>query len=116
MMRYGILSTASIIDRFVAGIRESQDGYVQAIASRTLEQAKIAAQRLNIDCYYGSYEELYQDDAIDIIYIPTVNGLHYRDCKNALLHHKHVIVEKPLTLTVEQAQELFDLAKRIIVF
>lgn len=56
MIRYGILSTASIIDRFIAGISESQDGYVHAIASRN----------------------------IDIIYIPTVNGFHYRDAKNVL--------------------------------
>ena len=39
MFKYGILSTASIIDRFVAGIRESKDGHVQALASRTLDNA-----------------------------------------------------------------------------
>ena len=42
MIRYGILSTASIIDRYIAGIRASKDGYVQAIASRTVEKAKEA--------------------------------------------------------------------------
>ena len=46
MFRYGILSTASIIDRFIAGIRESQDSYVQAIASRNLETAKKAAKTI----------------------------------------------------------------------
>lgn len=111
MIRYGILSTASIVERFIAGIRESHDGYVQAIASRTIEKAKDAALRFGIDNYYGTYEELYNDDQIDVIYIPTVNGFHYRDCKNALLHHKHVIVEKPFTLTVKEAQELFEIAK-----
>lgn len=112
MIKYGILSTASIVDRFVEGIRESQDGYVQAIASRTIEKAKEAADRLDIQTYYGSYDELYKDENIDIIYIPTVNGYHYRDCKNALLHHKHVICEKPFTLTVNEAKELFTLAKK----
>lgn len=112
MIRYGILSTASIIDRFIAGIRETEDGYVQAIASRTIDRAREAAERLNIDTYYGSYEELYNDENIDIIYIPTVNGFHYRDCKNALLHHKHVVMEKPFTLKVEEAHELFELAKK----
>lgn len=112
MLRYGILSTASIVERFVKGIRNSNDGYVYAIASRTLEKAKKAAEYLNIDKYYGSYEELLNDENVDIIYIPTVNGLHYRDCKNALLHHKHVIVEKPFTLTYLQGKELFELAKR----
>ncbi|MCI9131491.1 Gfo/Idh/MocA family protein [Thomasclavelia cocleata] len=111
MFKYGILSTASIIDRFVAGIRESKDGHVQALASRTLDNAKKAAKRLDINNYYGNYEELYKDNDIDIIYIPTVNGYHYRDCKNALKHHKHVIVEKPFTLSIQDAKELFDLAK-----
>lgn len=111
MIRYGILSTASIIDRYIAGIRASKEGYVQAIASRTVEKAKEAAERLNIDTYYGSYEELYKDENVDIIYIPTVNGFHYRDCKNALLHNKHVVMEKPFVLKKQQAKELFELAK-----
>lgn len=111
MLRYGILSTASIIDRFIAGIRQSKDGYVQALASRNFQTAKTAAKRLGIDNYYGSYEELFTDDNIDIIYIPTVNGRHYFDCKNALIHHKHVIVEKPFTLSLQEAKELFKIAK-----
>ena len=69
MFRYGILSTASIIDRFIAGIRESQDSYVQAIASRNLETAKKAAKRLNIENYYCSYGELLCANNIDIVYI-----------------------------------------------
>lgn len=112
MIRYGILSTASIVERFVAGVRESEEGYVHAIASRTIERAKEVAKRLDIENYYGSYEELYQDEQVDIIYIPTVNGFHYRDCKNSLLHHKHVVMEKPFVLTEHQARELFALAKQ----
>ena len=111
MIRFGILSTASIIDRYIAGIRASKHGYVQAIASRTVEKAKEAAERLNIDTYYGTYEELYNDANVDVIYIPTVNGFHYRDAKNALMHHKHVVVEKPFVLKPEQAKELFEVAK-----
>lgn len=112
MIRYGILSTASIVGRFIAGIKESQAGEVYAITSRTVAKAKEAALQYDIKNYYGSYEELYEDENIDVIYIPTVNGLHYRDCQNALLHHKHVIVEKPFTLTSIEAQKLFDLAKQ----
>ena len=61
-MKYGILSTASIVERFVKGIRESKDGIVYAIASRNIETAKRAAKQLNIEQYYGSYEELYEFD------------------------------------------------------
>lgn len=112
MFNYGILSTATIIDRFIAGIRESQDGYVKAIASRSIDKAKKAAERLGIETYYGSYNELFEDDTIDIIYIPTINSSHYQDCRNALLHHKHVIMEKPFTLTSDETKELIELAKK----
>lgn len=112
MYRYGILSTASIVERFIEGIRKSQDGYVQAIASRSLSKAQMAAQRFHIDRYYGSYQELLKDESIDIVYIPTVNGCHYQDCLHALKHHKHVIVEKPMALTFQQASELFYIAKQ----
>lgn len=112
MFRYGILSTAAIVSRFVAGIRESKEGKVVAIASRNIETAKKAANDLNIENYYGSYEELYQDSSIDIIYIPTVNGLHYQNCKMALQHKKHVIVEKPFTLNTKDAKELYEIAKQ----
>lgn len=116
MIRFGILSTASIIDRYIAGIRNSNGGYVQAIASRTIEKAKAAAERLNIDTYYGTYEELYKDETIDIIYIPTVNSFHYRDAKNAMMNHKHVVVEKPFVMTEKEANELFEIAKENNVF
>ncbi len=111
MFNYGILSTATIIDRFIAVIRESNEGVVKAIASRSLDKAKKAAKRLNIETYYGSYEELFKDESIDIIYIPTINSSHYQDCKNALLHKKHVIMEKPFTLTSSQAKELIEIAR-----
>lgn len=48
MIKYGILSTASIVDRFVKGIRESHSGEVMAIASRSLDKAMIYARKLNI--------------------------------------------------------------------
>ncbi len=116
MIRYGILSTASIVPRFVAGVRESRDGHVQAIASRTKEKAQELAEKLKIENYYGSYQELFEDTEVDIVYVPTVNGFHYRDAKAALLHGKHVIVEKPFALTVAQADELFTLAKEKKLF
>ena len=62
---------------------------------------------------YGDINKL---GNIDIVYIPTINSQHYENCKKALKHHKHVIVEKTFALTVLEAKELFTLAKKIIVF
>jgi len=111
MINYGILSTASIVPRFVKGVRESEDAQVVAIASRNTKKAKEKAEELNIDKYYGSYEELYNDKDVDVVYIATINFLHYENIKDALNAGKHVICEKPMVLKKEQAIELFNLAK-----
>jgi len=60
---------------------------------------------------YNSYEELLQDPAIDLIIVNTPNYTHYDFTKQALLAGKHVIVEKPFTVTVREASELMDLAR-----
>jgi len=108
MIRYGILCTASIVERYIQGIRNSKDGVVYAIASRTDEKAKQAAQRFGIDHWYGSYESLMQDENIDVVYIPTMNTLHYENAKMALGYHKNVVMEKPFVLDAKEAEELFS--------
>ncbi len=112
MIRYGILSTASIAARFVQGVRESGEAKVVAIASRSEIQARNMAEKLQIPRYYATYDELFLDPDIDVIYIPTMNAIHYRDAKKALESNKHVIVEKPFVLESKQVDELFALAKK----
>lgn len=115
-IRYGIVSTASIVPRFVAGVKASQTGEVAAIASRELVKAQAMATALEIPKAYGSYEELYADSTIDLIYVATYNQGHYPVAKAALLAGKHVLVEKPFALTLDEAEELFALAKEKQLF
>lgn len=116
MIRYGILSTAQVVPRFVAGVKESQDGVVTAIASRGIEKAQKMARELNIPNAFGSYEELCQSEEVDIVYIAVYNKAHYDAAKLALLHNKHVLLEKPFTMTLAQAEELFALARERNLF
>lgn len=59
-----------------------------------------------------SYEELINQDEIDLVIVNVPDKYHYDMCKQALEAGKHVIVEKPFTQTVEQADELIQLAKK----
>jgi predicted dehydrogenase len=115
-IHYGVLSTAQIVPRFVAGVRASKYGSVEAIASRTLKKAQEMATELAIPRAYGSYEELCQDEWVDVVYIATYNQGHYAAAKLALSHGKHVLLEKPFTLKGAQARELFQLAQKQKVF
>ena len=107
---YGVLSTSSTLKRFVKAMEETGTGSVTAVASRTLQRAKEAADELQIPKACGDYREILQDPDIDAVYIPVINSLHYSFAKEALLAGKHVILEKPFVLHAEQAQELFELA------
>ncbi|MHC5268447.1 Gfo/Idh/MocA family protein [Enterococcus sp. LJL98] len=110
-IKYGIVSAATIVPRFVEGIRASQTGEVVAIAARTLEKAQQMASKLQIPQAYGSYGELFADETIDIIYVANYNQGHYAVAKEALLAGKAVLVEKPFTLTLDEVEELFAIAQ-----
>ena len=110
MYKYGIISTASITKRFIDGLRQAKDAVI-CIGSRDIEKAKQFAIKNGIDKYYGSYLEVYEDKDVDIVYIPVINNLHYECAKDALLHKKNVVLEKPFTITSKEAKELYELAK-----
>ncbi|MHC5372999.1 Gfo/Idh/MocA family protein [Enterococcus sp. LJL120] len=116
MIRYGILSTAQVVPRFVAGVKEVPDCEVYAIASRSLAPAEKMAQELEIPHAYGSYQALCQDEQVDIVYIATYNQGHYPAAKLALENNKPVLLEKPFTLTSAEAEELFALAEEKNLF
>lgn len=60
---------------------------------------------------YGSYAELLSDDAVGAVYIPLPPALHYSWAKRALKAGKHVLMEKPFTISVATTSELLELAK-----
>lgn len=116
MIRFGIVSISSIVERFVEGVNNSKNASVIAVSSRDLKKATQFASKLGIMKAYGSYEEMLMDQEIDAIYVAGVNFLHYEQVKLALQHGKHVLCEKPFVLEVKHAKELFELAKASSLF
>jgi len=115
-LRYGILSTASIVPRFVNALRESQTGEAVAIASRSSDKAKEKAQLWNIPTAYGSYEALCNDPDIDVVYVAMINSEHYKNALMVLSCGKHVVCEKPFALKASEAQHLFSYARERNLF
>lgn len=76
-----------------------------------LERSKNLAQQKYPDVkVFRTLEEMLADDAIELIIVNTPNNTHFNYCKQALLAGKHVICEKPFTVTVAEAEELILLA------
>ncbi|HEY1647982.1 MAG TPA: Gfo/Idh/MocA family oxidoreductase [Terracidiphilus sp.] len=112
-LRFGVLSTANIgLKKVIPAMQQGQLTTVAAIASRDLAKAKEAAAALGIPTAYGSYEELLADPNIDAIYNPLPNQLHVPWTTNAAEAGKHVLCEKPVSMTVAEAKSLLDLRAR----
>ena len=110
-LRYGILSTSSIAPRFIAAVRAADAGEIIAVSSRSQEKALVKAKEWNIPKAYGCHDDLLADPDVNIVYISSVNAQHYHQAKAALERGKHVICEKPCTVSAEQTKELFALAR-----
>jgi predicted dehydrogenase len=85
---------------------------VVAIAGRELAPAERLGAGFGVEIAVGDYRKLIEDATIDAIHICTPNATHYQMAKEALIAGKHVLCEKPLSVSVEQAQELVSLAQQ----
>lgn len=114
-MNYGIVSTASIVSRFIEAIKLSEDK-AYAISSRDINKAQVLKEKFGLEKAYGSYEEMYKDENVDIVYIATPNPCHYEEIMKALSYGKHVVCEKPMCLKSEEVKECFQYAKEKNLF
>jgi predicted dehydrogenase len=110
---WGVLGVAKIAtQKVIPAMRRGQASEVRAIASRDLERAKAAAQALGIPRAYGSYDELLADSEIEAVYIPLPNHLHVPMAVRAAEAGKHVLCEKPIALSADEARRLLAVRDR----
>ena len=115
-IRWGVLSTASIgVRKVLPAMQKGEYSSVVAIASRNLGKAKDTAAKLGIPTAYGSYEELIADPHVDAIYNPLPNQLHVPWTIKAAEAGKHVLCEKPISLTAAEAESLLRVRERTSV-
>jgi D-xylose 1-dehydrogenase (NADP+, D-xylono-1,5-lactone-forming) len=111
-LRWGLLSTARINRNLIPAMRATGRSVVSAVASRDLAKAAAYAQEWSIPGAFGSYEELVAAPHIDAIYISLPNSLHAEWAVKAADAGKHVLIEKPIALTVQQVDAIAAAAQR----
>src|ERR1700722_3542790 len=112
-VRWGVLSTAGIaVKKVLPAMQKGEWSDVTAIASRDLHKAEDVARKLGIPRAYGSYEALLADPDIEAIYNPLPNQMHVPWSVKAAEAGKHVLCEKPVSLTVAEARTLLDAERR----
>lgn len=109
-MNWGILGTSRIAEGVIPAIQATRHNHAVAVASRDLTRARQYADKMQVPVAYGSYEELLADPTIHAIYIPLPNSEHKPWTIKALEAGKNVLVEKPIALTADEAQEMVGIS------
>ena len=110
-MRIGVLGTADIaFRRFLPALQKCPEMEYRGVASRMSEKTErfVAAYGGK---GYPSYASLLEDKEIDAVYVPLPPALHYEWGRKALMAGKHLFMEKPFTVTLEETEELLRLAE-----
>ncbi|HSE25117.1 MAG TPA: Gfo/Idh/MocA family oxidoreductase [Pyrinomonadaceae bacterium] len=108
-VRWGVLGVANIATKkVIPAMQAGEWSTILGIASRDLEKAETAAANLGIQKSYASYQDLLDDDDIEAVYIPLPNHLHVEWAIKAAEAGKHVLCEKPISLSVAEALPLLD--------
>lgn len=126
--KWGIMATGGISTTFTKDLLEDPakrnvDDVKHQVAAVASSSSKERAEQFVKDvgapestAAYGNYQDLVSDKNVDIIYVGTPHGLHYRDAKLALEAGKHVLCEKAFTINEKQAKELIRIAKEKKLF
>lgn len=108
VIRLGVIGSGRIAARFVAEARYVSGISVEAVFSRRHESAKAFAEKLELTYANEQLSELLAH--VDAVYIASPHGTHYEYALQAIEAGVHVLCEKPMTLSKQQATELFDAA------
>ena len=112
VVRYGILSTAKIaLNSHIPAARESPNSEIVAISSRQEATARQAAEEHGIPRWYGSYDLLLKDADIDAVINPLPNSMHCEWTIKAAEAGKHILCEKPLAVTTDEARRMISAAQ-----
>lgn len=112
MLRFGIIGTNWITERFIQAAEETEQFALTAVYSRTEEKGKAFAAKYNSNPeVFTDLEKMVSSDLVDAVYIASPNSYHAEQAILCMSHGKHVLCEKPFASNVEETQRMIRAAK-----
>ena len=115
-VKWGIIGLGKIAGKFAEGLRDAENAELYAVASRDKEKAEDFAGDYEAVKSFGSYEELMQDEDVEVIYIATPHVFHHDLTIECLQNGKAVLCEKPFAMNYSEAKEMIEAARKNNVF
>ncbi len=110
MIKYSVIGTSWITKSFIDGAKMCPELILDGVYSRTKEKGEAFKSEVGALRIFESFGELLKSDT-DLVYVASPNVCHYEQCKSLLENNKHVLCEKPITITASEFKELSVLAK-----
>lgn len=110
-IKIGIIGAGFVGPIHIESVRRLGFVDVVAIAEITQQKANEVAEKFGISKAYGDWKDLVSDSEIEVVHVTCSNELHYQISKACIQAGKNVVCEKPLTLNMNEAKELVELAK-----
>ncbi|KAH9928579.1 hypothetical protein B0H21DRAFT_894782 [Amylocystis lapponica] len=114
-LRFGLLGAARIApNALIRPIQGYEEAVLTVVGARAPQRATAFAKKWGIPKVYsgeGAYQRVIDDEEVDAVYIPLPNGLHYEWTMKAIAAGKHVLCEKPISNTEEEARKMFAFAQ-----
>ncbi|HSD06691.1 Gfo/Idh/MocA family oxidoreductase [Flavobacterium sp.] len=111
-IKWGIVGLGNIAQQFASELQLIESAEIYAVASRNIDKAQDFANEFKCPKAYGSYDELFQDTEVDILYIATPHDSHAELTIKALENNKNVLCEKPLALHYKDVEQMVATAKK----
>jgi predicted dehydrogenase len=110
-LRWGILGNAKhAVDAILPALAKTETGKAVAIAARNADAAAATAKRFGVDRVHKDYDALLADPDVDAIYIGLPNSLHAKWISRSIAAGKHVLCEKPITVTAAETDGIAEAA------
>ncbi len=106
---FAVIGCGMISKFHISAISRIEEAYLVGVYDASRERAEGTAAEHGVRAY-GSLEEIWEDKAVDAVCICTPSGLHGAAACEALAHDRHVLVEKPMALTLEDCDKMLRLA------
>lgn len=110
-IKWGIVGLGNIAKKFASDLNLVPDAELVAVASSNIRRAESFKNDFNANRYYGSYEDLFNDLKVEVVYIAGLNNHHKTVALAAIAKGKAVLCEKPLGLNSKEIKQMIAAAK-----
>nr|WP_294782308.1 Gfo/Idh/MocA family oxidoreductase [uncultured Flavobacterium sp.] len=111
-IKWGIVGLGNIATQFASDLGLIENAELNAVASRDIYKANQFAEKFKALKTYDSYDSLFEDPEVEIVYIATPHNSHAELSIKALEKGKHVLCEKPMALSYNDGQRMIEASKK----